>query len=851
MSERDIGEVYARRRQYWQNGYRPIEIWNPDQTVTDAGDKLNSPGKQPRGPGWLKRALQDPPEAVRIAPDPRALNTGLACVRIVGADVDVPVQGLADQIVNLAEVAFDPTPLVRIGLAPKILLVYRSDTAFSKIQTPELFLPDGTKCKVELLAKGQQFVADGIHPDTGQPYWWTGENPETVRLDELPAIAEEQARLFIEDAARLLRAAGAKEKAKPKRHDPDPGQGGKFFSNVNRLALADIKAWIRAIFPRARFEPGTGAWRVSSSDLNRNLEEDISVHPDGIQDFGEEEPLTPIDLVLRYAAVSTPLDAAVWLCDRLGIDPASIGYRRGPRQKPDNTPPGGDWPAPAQLLDLTPTPSFPSNFLPGALGEFAEQQAYDLQVPPDFLAIPLLIAAATALGKEFRMAPKAHATWTERACLWGGIIGDVGDGKSPSFNAAFIPIWALQAKFREQFKEALDAYESKARLAKMVDKQWQREVAKALAKGAPAPERPDDAQAPEKPTPRQLTTNDVTQEKIADLMQQNPRGILLYRDELSGWFRSFNQYRPGSDEQFYLQCHAGGPWLQHRKSGVDIIIPDVYLNICGGFQPDVVAEVLARRPGKGDSGMAARFSLLVWPDPIRRQWVDNSPDRELRSQVTGLFAQLLDKDPEAFVGPRTEGTGHVAPFRFTPEGHDIFRDWYIAHHQAQDALDRDASLKGHFAKFDGLFASLALVHHLIRHTLGKSIEPARVDAITAIAVRGFIDDYLRPHARKIYRHLGRDPGFDGAKRIAQWILDSPDITSFTAREISRKQWAGLTGRDENTGKNYLRAALEHLDNVAGWVRAEEIPAGPHGGRPTTVYHVNPRIARRRVFGGVS
>ena len=57
------GEVHTRRRRYWQNGYRPLEVWNPDQTATDGGDKVNSPGKQPRGAGWQKRAMQNPPEA--------------------------------------------------------------------------------------------------------------------------------------------------------------------------------------------------------------------------------------------------------------------------------------------------------------------------------------------------------------------------------------------------------------------------------------------------------------------------------------------------------------------------------------------------------------------------------------------------------------------------------------------------------------------------------------------------------------------------------------------------------------------------------------------------------------------
>jgi hypothetical protein len=502
------------------------------------------------------------------------------------------------------------------------------------------------------------------------------------------------------------------------------------------------------------------------------------------------------------------------------------------------------WPEPALLVDDEwATPLFPSAFLPGPLGEFAAQQAFDLQVPLDYFAIPLLISAATAIGREFRIAPKAHAGWTERACLWGGIIGYVGDGKTPSFNAALGPIWTLQAKFRDEFQGLFETWQTKVKLAKAIDKQWQKDLAKAVAKGLPAPDPPAGAAAPERPIPRQLVANDATQEKLAELMHHNPRGIMLYRDELSGWFRSFNQYRPGSDEQFYLQCHAGGPWHQQRKSG-DYTIADVYLSICGGFQPDIVAEVLACRPGKADSGMAARFSLLVWPDHMPRQWVDNSPDPELRAQVTSLFRGLLSKDPEAFVGPRPEGASHFAPLRFAPEAQEVFRDWYIAHQHAQDALDYDYSpLRGHFAKYDGLFAQLALVHHLIRHTLRELVVPALVDEQTALAVRSFIEDYLRPHARKIYRHLGRDPGYDGARRIARWILDNPDITSFTARDISRKQWAGLTGRNVDTGKDHLRAALEHLDTVAGWVRTDEIPAGPRGGRSKFLYVINPRIAR--------
>ena len=31
-------EVFARRQRYWANGFRPLEVWNPDQHVNDKGE---------------------------------------------------------------------------------------------------------------------------------------------------------------------------------------------------------------------------------------------------------------------------------------------------------------------------------------------------------------------------------------------------------------------------------------------------------------------------------------------------------------------------------------------------------------------------------------------------------------------------------------------------------------------------------------------------------------------------------------------------------------------------------------------------------------------------------------------
>ncbi|MBB3972519.1 VapE domain-containing protein [Hansschlegelia beijingensis] len=103
--------------------------------------------------------------------------------------------------------------------------------------------------------------------------------------------------------------------------------GGGFFQEVNREALRNIEAWVADIFPQARFQEGTRAWRISSADLGRSLEEDISIHPQGVQDFGEERGRTPIDLVMEWGGAPDARRAALWLCEKLGADPNLLGYR--------------------------------------------------------------------------------------------------------------------------------------------------------------------------------------------------------------------------------------------------------------------------------------------------------------------------------------------------------------------------------------------------------------------------------------------------------------------------------------------------------------------------------------------
>ncbi len=179
-NQRSADEVLTLRRQYWMNDYRPVPIYNSQ--------------KRPMGDKWQTLAQTDPPAVVVNDPNPAALGTGIACGKFAPLDIDILDQSLVDRLVHFAEIMLGVTPLLRIGRAPKTLLGYRAVVPFRKMHTPEFTLPDGSRGKVEVLAQGQQVVADGIHPDTHKPYVWPNRSPADTPLADLPAITEDQAR---------------------------------------------------------------------------------------------------------------------------------------------------------------------------------------------------------------------------------------------------------------------------------------------------------------------------------------------------------------------------------------------------------------------------------------------------------------------------------------------------------------------------------------------------------------------------------------------------------------------------------------------------------------------------------
>ncbi|ASP84358.1 DNA primase [Sinorhizobium meliloti] len=254
-------------------------------------------------------------------------NTGVLTGDIVAVDVDAPDAAIADQLIaRLMAIPGAKRAPYRVGKAPKCLFIFKATEPRRKASTGE-YLIGGSKCQVEILGQGQQFVAYGNHAETGLPYVWSNGEPLSIPLHDLPEITPDAVDAFLADADAILAKAGTpmKKKSEPRQQ----GRGADtFWQRVNSAALDNTDSWVPSLFSSARKEAGTGAWRITSKELGRELEEDLSIHHDGIQDFGLEQSETPLSLVEKWGGAPSPKDAAFWLCERLGRDPADFGWQQ-------------------------------------------------------------------------------------------------------------------------------------------------------------------------------------------------------------------------------------------------------------------------------------------------------------------------------------------------------------------------------------------------------------------------------------------------------------------------------------------------------------------------------------------
>ncbi|MGP5103633.1 phage/plasmid primase, P4 family [Psychrobacter celer] len=152
----------------------------------------------------------------------------------------------------------------RVGQAPKTMLIYRAaESGWSKAASRWFTGTDSeVKQRVEVLGKGQQFVAYHIHPDTNAPYEWTdmlggleytpAQDLPIVTADEVAQVLEVFEQMALDAGMQVCSGSSTKTINSGKADPEDFTAGAKVGVTLkeaakllNNLDAADYDRWLQ------------------------------------------------------------------------------------------------------------------------------------------------------------------------------------------------------------------------------------------------------------------------------------------------------------------------------------------------------------------------------------------------------------------------------------------------------------------------------------------------------------------------------------------------------------------------------------------------------------------------------
>jgi Protein of unknown function (DUF3987)/Bifunctional DNA primase/polymerase, N-terminal len=646
---------------------------------------------------------------------------------------------------------------------------------------------------LEILTNGQQAIFPGsFHKDTGELIRWYDEG-EPSRVDKEDLLK----------ATRTLAAATLLTRYWP--------QQGSRQESALALAGALLKAgW-------SQEETMRFIEVVCAAAGDEEVRQRMKTAPNTLRTLEGDRPVTGWPTLARIIDERIVARVREWL----QVDQRTVASTQ-------------NWSEPQPLPDdLLPVPALNSQLLPEPLKAWIGDISDRMQCPPEFPSVAALVAAASIVGNRVRICPKRADAWTIVPNLWGAVVGRPGMLKSPALQEAFIPMKARERLAREEYERGIQDFSferdfaeaQKTHLRGRMKKAKDASDKEALRKEYVAAEIPI-------PIERRYIVNDPTVEKLGELLNQNPRGLLLFRDELVGWLKALDREGREQDRSFYLETWDGkGEYVYDRIGRGTLRISNMTLSILGGIQPGPLMHYLhgALHGGVGDDGLIQRFQLLVYPDgPTTWRNIDRVPDGKATARAHRCFSEL---DKLAIANPQ-----NLKTLRFSPEAQDLFNSWRCRLETSllSSRFEHDA-FRAHMSKYRSLMPSLALLFHLIDVVDGITAS----EGISLEAAQRSIEwcSFFEAHARRVYG-LALSSKVSLARRVLQHVLNGDLLPEFTSRDIYRNQWAGLVKPAEVT------EALRVLEDF-GWLRPFTTSSGEQGGRKGVRYVIHPAVLGRK------
>ena len=372
---------------------------------------------------------------------------------------------------------------------------------------------------------------------------------------------------------------------------------------------------------------------------------------------------------------------------------------------------------------------------------------------------------------------------------------------------------------REGDDQRRGEHSAKLKEARLADEAWQQACETAHQSGTPMPPRPPEAAFDQPFVPSQLVVADATIEALADVVAGNPRGVILWRDELAAWLANLGRYaNGGSDRAQWLEAGAAaGVTINRRSRAQPMHLANFPVSVIGSIQPNRLAEAFVG----SDDGMSARF-LYTWP---------------ARPKYRSLTQRRIAREGDALAMLE-----HIAAFAGTPEQPAVLAFDRAALEAIDGFMER---LEGAFDAAEGLeeswlgkgrgtVARLAGILALMKWSeVGHQGAPRRIGVETVGNAISLWSSYFRPHAATVFSQCGRTDRDRHARKATQW-LKACAIEQVSREELRREALGQAVDAGETDG------VIRRLE-AGGVIRLSAESMVPNGGRPAKRWTVNPAL----------
>ena len=413
---------------------------------------------------------------------------------------------------------------------------------------------------------------------------------------------------------------------------------------------------------------------------------------------------------------------------------------------------------------------FPTHVFPELVQRYINELYRCNSFPKAYTGAAVLAAVATGIGGAYKV--RNYDGNTQGVTLPIILCGNSGSKKSPVMNEVF-------AAIIERNKRMFVDYLSK-----------QKEYEQQKKKEKPGEQNTESTIEP--PVYKTLIVTDYTQEVFIEILDGNSRGVCLFFHEVAQWFKNFNKYNSGSEQEFWMAIFDGAPYSKARKSARPVYIDSPAVTLIGAMQ-DAVLNKLAQ-DDRADNGFVYRLLFARLENVKKAHLTGLVAQPEILHQWRNVVNRLLDLE----MSFDSFGNATAAVIPVGAPAQKLWMQWYAANTDEFNELT-DSGLESIYSKMETYVLRFALNLQLLNYVCGCGSNTE----IELPAMQGAIElrNYFAGTAIDVYNIISKKDPLVALNRVEKSVFTALPGTFQTGEGVNI---AKAFGMKERTFKNFLK-----------------------------------------------